>query len=237
MRTRIIHRFRRGSGAGRWPSSAGSASAQQIDTNPPLPNVLLLVDNSGSMERMIDGNTPETDANPLNCVDNGPNRAATCAAWTGTPAPAPPRRTAGASSRRRSTGSLPNGYNCVAMARTSGSTFGTEYQINGQSAYDASYYMPYHRLVAEDTSQRHARCVRRRPGSAHGAPTGQGVGPTGAGFTGPLATDFTGGMLVRASTGSFLTPRVRQPDQRPVVGFAQNTDGVLTRCTTSCASA
>src|SRR5262252_4046265 len=35
----------------------------QIDVNPPLPNVLLLVDNSGSMENMIDGRTPEASGN------------------------------------------------------------------------------------------------------------------------------------------------------------------------------
>ena len=46
--------------------TASRARAQQIDTNPPLPNVLLLIDNSGSMERMIDGNTPETDGNACN---------------------------------------------------------------------------------------------------------------------------------------------------------------------------
>ena len=48
--------------------AAGDARAQgQTDVNPPLPNVLLLVDNSGSMERMIDGTLPE--ATPENACD------------------------------------------------------------------------------------------------------------------------------------------------------------------------
>jgi hypothetical protein len=39
------------------------ASAQPIDTAPPLPNVMLLVDTSGSMEKMMDGSDPEATAN------------------------------------------------------------------------------------------------------------------------------------------------------------------------------
>ncbi|HVK67417.1 MAG TPA: hypothetical protein VM694_23185, partial [Polyangium sp.] len=37
---------------------AGLARAQ-VDVNPPLPNVLLLLDTSGSMENMVDGRRPE----------------------------------------------------------------------------------------------------------------------------------------------------------------------------------
>src|SRR5689334_20171153 len=41
---------------------AASATADaQLDVNPPLPNVMLLIDTSGSMENMIDGNSPESD--------------------------------------------------------------------------------------------------------------------------------------------------------------------------------
>ena len=64
--------------------ASGPAAAQQVDTNPPLPNVLLMIDNSGSMERMIDGTLPEaTPANTCNCTDNGAGTA-TCT-WTQTP--------------------------------------------------------------------------------------------------------------------------------------------------------
>src|SRR6478609_5542804 len=38
-----------------------AANAQLVDVNPPLPNVLILLDTSGSMENMLDGNTPESE--------------------------------------------------------------------------------------------------------------------------------------------------------------------------------
>ena len=44
--------------ASRCSRSRAARAPSRVDTNPPLPNVLLLIDNSGSMERMIDGNTP-----------------------------------------------------------------------------------------------------------------------------------------------------------------------------------
>src|SRR5208337_586000 len=90
MRTRSAHTLA-AAGAISLVLLSAAASAQQIDTNPPLPNVLLLLDNSGSMERMIDGNTPETDpnaattsgTNACNCTDSGPGTAPNCT-WSGT---------------------------------------------------------------------------------------------------------------------------------------------------------
>src|SRR3984957_19681056 len=54
-----------------------SASAQLGAANVPLPNVLLLLDTSGSFEYMIDGNPPETLGEGGTCnpgVQSVPNR-------------------------------------------------------------------------------------------------------------------------------------------------------------------
>src|SRR5215510_15047140 len=42
--------------------SAGAAPKKKTVPVPPLPNVLLLVDTSGSMEKMIDGTDPEANS-------------------------------------------------------------------------------------------------------------------------------------------------------------------------------
>src|SRR5277367_2784467 len=39
----------------------GARAHAQVDVNPPLPNVMILLDTSGSMENMLDGNTPESE--------------------------------------------------------------------------------------------------------------------------------------------------------------------------------
>ncbi|HTQ42639.1 MAG TPA: hypothetical protein VMI75_07750, partial [Polyangiaceae bacterium] len=216
--------------------TADTARAQQVDTNPPLPNVMLLIDNSGSMERMIDGNTPETDPNPAtpsgtnqcNCVGNGPDHAPTCN-WTSTP-PAPNRWNI---LQTAMTGSLTNGYNCVAMPRTGGTVFAAEYEIAGKQPYDANYYLPFHRLIAQDpnaagaSSANPAACVVA-PGGLNGAPNGSGVGENGVSISG-LATDFTGSCSSGQCTGSIVT-REHGLIRNPVAcTFAQNNDGAITQ--------
>jgi type IV pilus assembly protein PilY1 len=214
------------------------AAAQQVDTNPPLPNVLLLLDNSGSMERMINGNTPETDPNPsrpsgtnaCNCTDNGPGTAPTCD-WTHT-LPTPNRW---GTVQEAFTGSLTNGYGCVAMPRTSGttSTFGTEYKINGIAPYDTNYYLPFHRTTTPDstsgtaTTQNPYACVMA-PGGLNGASVGQGVGPLGTAITGN-ATDFTGSCSSGQCSGSIVTREYGMLSTPVNCNFAQNNDGALTQ--------
>jgi type IV pilus assembly protein PilY1 len=215
---------------------SGVASAQQLDTNPPLPNVLLLLDNSGSMERMINGNTPETDPNPAtptgtnacNCTDSGPGTAATCN-WTVAP-PTPNRWT---TVQQALTGSLQSSYGCVAMPRGTGATntFGSEYQINGAAPYDANYYLPFHRMVAQDptatgaTTLQPGACVYA-PGGLNGAQPGQGVGPLGTAITGN-ATDFSGSCSSGSCTGSIVTREYGLLTQPVSCTFAQNNDGAL----------
>jgi type IV pilus assembly protein PilY1 len=213
-----------------------TARAQQIDTNPPLPNVMLLIDNSGSMERMINGNTPENDPNPAtpsgtnkcNCWGNGPDRSPTCN-FTAT-APSPNRWN---TLQQSLTGSLVGGFGCVGMRRTGGTVFANEYDINGEQTYDANYYIDFHRLVAPDpnatgfSTLTPAACVVA-PGGLNGAPNGQGVGETGAAIPGN-ATDFTGSCSSGQCTGSLVT-RVYGLLRNPVsCTFAQNNDGAITQ--------
>jgi type IV pilus assembly protein PilY1 len=221
---------------------AGGASAQQTDTNPPLPNVLLLIDNSGSMERMIDGNTPETDpstslpatangTNACNCVDNGTGLI-TCATWSAANgvAPAPNRWNI---VQTAMTGSLQNGFNCVAMPRTPGSIFDEEYHL-GQSPYDINYYMPFHRLVAQDTSggKPGVACVVA-PGGVPGVPLGQSMGLGAASGMGGLATAYPSGALIARQYGKLPGVNGGQvlcssQTQGAMTGFPQYPDGAIT---------
>jgi type IV pilus assembly protein PilY1 len=173
---------------------AAAARAQQVDVNPPPANVLLLIDNSGSMERMIDGTLPEDPAHPAN--------ACNCDATTGVcgATPAPPNRWG--TMLQALTGTFLNGYNCATMPRTPGSIFANEYKIDGVAPYDLSYYIPYHRPVLIDSASTPNGCVYG-PGVLPGAATPHGVGPTGVGAgSGTLATDFPSNAIVRYPYGS-----------------------------------
>ena len=105
---------------------AFSASAQR-DIAPPLPNVLLLVDTSGSMEYKTDGST--VTCNPANtALTNDKSR------WVNV--------------IEVLSGTI-NGYSCESMDRVS-STFKTgEYQlVAGTPPYDWRYPIPYHRPLS-----------------------------------------------------------------------------------------
>ena len=163
------------------------ARAQQTDTNPPAPNVLILLDNSGSMERMIDNKLPEDEGNACNFDP-----------VTGAPVPlaAPPQPNRWGVLVQALTGTFQNSYNCVAMPRTPGSVFTDEYQIGGVAPYDTNYYLKYHRPVFVDTSTSPPTPCVVSPGALPGANPGTGVGisKAGSGNRGPgagaLATDF-----------------------------------------------
>jgi type IV pilus assembly protein PilY1 len=213
MRMTIARWWLATSATGALVLAAANAGAQQIDVNPPLPNVLLLIDNSGSMERMIDGTLPEsTPQNACNC-----DAASGACTWTAQPAP-----NRWGVMLQSLTGSLQNGYNCAAMPRSPGSVFATEYQIGGVPPYDVNYYIPYHRPIAEDTVTNPltpSACVYA-PGALPGAPlgpTGSGVGPQGVG-AGGLSTDFPSNAIVEHTYGTSNTKACT---------FAQYQDGAL----------
>ena len=189
-------------------SATGSAHAQQVDTNPPLPNVLILLDNSGSMERMIDGTLPESSAaNQCNCDPT----SGSCN-WSAQPSP-----NRFGLVQQAFAGTLTNGYNCAAMPRTPGSVFASEYQIGGAAPYDLNYYLPYHRPIAKDTTATPTAACVFAPGALPGANTPNGVGPHGTG-AGGKATDFPPTAIVNRTYGL----------SNPVsCNFAQNGDGAL----------
>ncbi len=185
---------------------AGGAGAQ-IDVNPPLPNVVILLDTSGSMENMLDGNTPESEN--ATCAYSYSGNAVlvnTTTAATGTP----PNRWGIAV--QSLTGDMSPAYNCVSMPRAKGSYFDTEYQIDGKSAYDVNYVLPYHRPVVGTALS--SACVVS-PGVLPGDASG-GVGNPPRGQAG-LATDFPANAITtRLLNGALGTCQ-----------FTQYQDGIL----------
>jgi type IV pilus assembly protein PilY1 len=102
-----------------------SVSAQ-IDIDPPAPNVLLLVDSSGSMERMVDGTLPV-------CT---PGTATPQNKWT--------------TLLTVLTGVI-NEQSCQDLKRLS-SAFKAEYSINGVAPYDESYVLSHYRPLSKDNN-------------------------------------------------------------------------------------
>jgi type IV pilus assembly protein PilY1 len=217
----------------RWLTAAAAGSAlfwapdrahaQQVDTNPPLPNVLLMIDNSGSMERMIDGTLPEDNPATNGCNVSGctvSGAVTTCSTW----GPSPANMNRWNILLRALTGTLTNGYNCISMPRTAGGDLATEYSIGGASPYDTGYYLPFHRAVAMDTTTspgKNTPCVYA-PGSLPGTTTPNGVGPNGLG-SGGVATDFQKGGVAPIVTRPYGQSKV----STNTCNFARNTDGAL----------
>jgi type IV pilus assembly protein PilY1 len=146
-------------------ASAGSAAAQPIDSTPPLPDVLLLLDSSGSMELMMDGCNTDTGLYPDgsgggNCNGTIPCVGAACATkvtYCDGVTPRSPNRWAAQVAAL--TGSFLNSsnsgtaYSCLSMPRAPTSAFANEfsyqYSASGASVspYDLNYYLNYHRPV------------------------------------------------------------------------------------------
>jgi type IV pilus assembly protein PilY1 len=157
-------------------SLSSDANAQVAGTNSkPLPNVLLLVDSSGSMERMPDNSLPSANRNPT------PQPSNVCAPGTATN----PNRWG--MLLQALTGNMQPYYSCDAVDRAS-PAFKNEFRIAGKTVYDADYFLPYHRpltgvSIPSDTSCTFA--AYKLPGVA----TGSGVGPGNLGSGGD-ASDF-----------------------------------------------
>ncbi len=103
--------------------AAGTAAAQ-VDVNPPLPNVMMLVDSSGSMEYKS-----SSAAFPA-CVPTGPGS----------------ERSRWIELLEVMTGSIQD-YRCDAVSRGS-AAFKNEYSLSGQLPPDADYLNPYHRPLS-----------------------------------------------------------------------------------------
>jgi hypothetical protein len=107
-------------------TAAASTVSAQTDENPPLPNLLLLVDTSGSMEQQVDGS--DVTCNPA--TPAGVNHKSR---WT--------------TLVEVLTGTIDN-YSCQKLDRLS-TGFSAEYALaTGQPPYDARYPIPYHRPLS-----------------------------------------------------------------------------------------
>ncbi len=149
-----------------------------------MPNVLLLVDTSGSMERMPDNTLPSQNRDPL-------NPPATIA-----PGQIPNICSPGHESNpnrwgmllQALTGNFNPFYSCEELSRAS-NRFKSEYKIGGVNPYDADYFLPYHRPLTGQTTtvlptvpNSGEVCVTG-PHHLPGASPGAGVGPSGYGYT------------------------------------------------------
>jgi len=147
MRRHTIRLLALAAAAGACLSAAGAARAQQIDVNPVLPNVVFLLDTSGSMEMMADGTDP--DAATASACKIKPS-------FVGDATSVPNRW---GSAVQSLTGSIvvpggSTGFACATMSRkatnptSTATTLTSEYGINGKAPYDADYYLPFHRPVS-----------------------------------------------------------------------------------------
>jgi type IV pilus assembly protein PilY1 len=165
---------------------ARTAHAQSTSLQRPMPDVLLLVDTSGSMERMTDNSLPSANSGVAvgglpNACDPGnesnPNRWGMLV--------------------QALTGNMQPYFSCAAMSRSAGVTgaaFRNEYKIGGVNPYDTDYELPYHRPLTGSLANLTTCAIgpHRLPGAAD---TTNGVGPGKLGYTtaaglGGDVTDF-----------------------------------------------
>src|SRR5882672_10711258 len=116
-------------------SFAGTARAQ-VDTNPPLQNVMLLVDTSGSMEFAPDGSKVQCSQ-----VD---------ATLSGTEPTGTSQKDRWAQLVEVLTGDVQD-YSCFTEDRRS-AAFRAEYKLGTADATDFNYHVPYHRIVSGTTT-------------------------------------------------------------------------------------
>lgn len=148
----------------------GNADAQIAGTtNRPLPNVLLLVDSSGSMERMPDNSLPSQNRNPANPPS-----------FTFVSGPTNQCQPGVASNPNRwgmllqaMTGNLQPFFSCAEVNRST-PAFQNEFKINNVNAYDYQYFLPYHRPLAGNGAP---NACAFAPYTLPGASMGSGVGP------------------------------------------------------------
>ncbi|MDB4939002.1 MAG: Type fimbrial biosis protein PilY1 [Labilithrix sp.] len=154
------------------------ANAQIAGTTArPLPNVMLLVDTSGSMERMPDNSLPATNRKPGGGTLLAPATLNQCDPGVGSN----PNRWG--MLLQALTGNMQPYYSCRALDRSK-PEFKNEFQINAKPVYDGDYYLPYHRPLSGATA---ATACTFAPSYLPGAADGNGVGPAKLGSGGKPA--------------------------------------------------
>ncbi|MBX3206952.1 MAG: hypothetical protein KF764_18040 [Labilithrix sp.] len=170
------------------------AQAQSGATQRPMPNVMLLVDTSGSMERMTDNTLPSANSGvlpggvPNACnpgTESNPNRWGMLV--------------------QALTGNMQPYFSCGEVNRSAGAAgvaFRNEYKIAGIDPYDTDYFLPYHRPLTGTTATNSVCAIGpyRLPGAASGT---SGVGPSALGYAAPAGQggdvrDFPDDALVTA---------------------------------------
>ncbi len=218
------------------------ARAQQIDVNPPLPNALILLDNSGSMENMFDGTSPDTSGeacafkvSPTGAIIANPAQAKLPS--TGTKA------NRWGQAVMALTGTIAP-YNCIEVPRQTSyytnadSAFLKEFKIAGKAPYDTDYFLPYRRPASGGTNANGAPqnltvlSPNKLPGAASQA---MGVGQWGGYYTGACTPGSNNGGCAFDSPPDAIVGR--SGDQQPTGAgwtnpvspglFGSNPDGVL----------
>jgi type IV pilus assembly protein PilY1 len=129
---------------------APSTAWAQADTEPPLPNVMLLIDTSGSMEYMAEPDPITKKPRLPNCAKPSPANSQT---YSIDPA-VTYEQNRWANLVTVLTGEIPQ-YACVAESRST-SLFSSEFGINSSKPYDQDYYLPYNRIVSTNGTE---QCV------------------------------------------------------------------------------
>ena len=208
--------------AGAFAALPRTARAQ-IDVNPPLPNVLILLDTSGSMRRTCSTTTPRRRTTPT-CAYSftggtiGSVTVNNAVALTGTP----PNKWGIA--MQALTGSM-SPYNCVSMPRDANSYLVQEYSIDGHKPYDNGYFYPFHRpVVGTDLGLDAASACVVAPGWLPGDISG-GVGNPMKGCTVGSCAAGAGGLATDYPAGSITTRLLN--GNAGACAFSQFQDGIL----------
>ncbi len=118
-----------------FAAAPAAAADQAVDVNPPLPNVMLLVDTSGSMEYR--SSTSSATAQFPNCNISGSSEKSRWIELV-----------------EVLTGSVPSSdYHCEKIERT-GSSFHDKYSLGGNNPTDYLYSTPHHRIVSSACAPR-----------------------------------------------------------------------------------